>query len=211
MYERSPILAVDIDECLSDTYPLMVRVGQELGYRLHDSSEYHPRGWFNVEGAALAELQELIDTRLHQAGAVDGAASVMVELHNTYTLIALTGRSATRHGAATEEFLQRHFPNMFTRIVYADQEGLNMSKGALARSLGVAALIEDLPVYVHDVATHGVPVVYLNRNQAWQHTVHHPLVREVRHWREVPETLATLCSESAVASAVAILEPHGGR
>ena len=189
-------IAIDIDECLSDTYPLMMQAGKDLGYEPLTTSEYHPRAWFGVDGVELAAVQRLIDSRLASANPVVGAKCALDLIGKEFTLVALTGRSADRHGEATEKFLERNFPGIFERVVYADQEGANLSKGELALAIGARALVDDLPIYVTDVAEHGVPVVHLNRGQDWQHTVQHLLVREAASWNQVPGLLGAVISQA---------------
>lgn len=113
-------------------------------------------------------------------------------LRRRFKLVALTGRTAGHHGAAIEEFLQRNFPGMFSRVVYVDQEGMDLSKGELARSIDAVALVDDPPAYVRDVADHGLPVVHLNRGQAWQNVVEHPRVRSAENWQQVSDLITGL-------------------
>lgn len=187
-------IAVDIDEVLSDTYPLIIKIGTSLGLRVQDLSQYHPRHWFGVEGDHLAILQNIIDAHLAEASPVEGSVAAISALNGEYQLIAVTGRSEDRHGTATRSFIDSHFSGLFEDIVFADMEGANRSKGEIANILGVSVLVDDLPTYVEDAALNGVPAVHLSRGQTWQRVVDHPLVFPASSWAEVPTRIKSCLS-----------------
>lgn len=179
------LVAVDIDEVLSETRSLFDIIASEHGVSVIPTHAYHPRNWYDASDEVIRSIQSAADVRFHEAAPVAMAPQAVAELRQWYDLIAVTGRNERLHGAATQRFLEQWYPGCFSEVLYVDHEGADNPKSEVLHRTGACCIIEDLPKYVSEVAAAGVPVVYLNRRLPWQVEVEHPLVLTVRHWNEV--------------------------
>lgn len=189
MLTAKPTLSIDLDDVISDTRSLFLKEGKERGYEFIDTNLYHPRHWFKVSPEQSSSLIDFCNDILHEASPVSLSLESVRCLKEYYDLVVVTGRSRDRHWLSTDVFLDCYFKGLFDEVVFCDYEGSAKPKSEILRGLEAAAHVEDLPDYVLEVASSGVPVVYLNRRLPWQFEIDHPLVTTARHWNDVPAAL----------------------
>jgi len=184
-----PVLSVDLDEVLSDTYSFFTRTGAERGLPLASTSLYHPRHWFTGAPEEIASLTTYCDAMLHHAQPVPSAMEAIRQLSEHFDLVVVTGRSEQRHQSSTAAFLDRYFKDCFRAVRFCDHWGAATSKSEVLREMGAVAHVDDLPEFVLEAAGAGIPVLYLNRRLPWQTEIEHPQVLTVRHWKDLTSAL----------------------
>ena len=149
------ILAASLDAMLdfhNGTYGTKLKQGDIFSYKLWEV-------WGGSEEEAAQKWHDFYETD-HFAGVcpIAGAFAAMTVLKERgHELFAITARP--HHIAKkTEDWLDEHFPAVFSGVRFANTYGLNGSKhkkSDLCIELGIATLVEDDPRHATDCASRG--------------------------------------------------------
>lgn len=164
-------IAIDIDDVLSRSAEGFVafsnnRWGMELTV-----NDYH-EAWAKVWGVSLKEAEQK-GAEFHKSGVIgtyiphSSAYAVLKRLSQRYRLVVITSRRETIK-ALTDDWLDRHFPNIFDEVQYAGiwdkrrptddnvEELLSTTKADICSALRVNYLIDDQPKHCIGAAQAGI-------------------------------------------------------
>ncbi len=181
---------VDIDGLLGNLYPAFFEwhnrrygtrlsmddfVTYDLTNILHVSSDDVFRRFgefYKTEG--FATVQPYPD-------AIEG----IKELRKSADLVVITHRPKWL-ARDTEEWLDRHFPGMFSAVQLADYKS-GRTKSKICSEVDASMMIEDAPTYAAECAVNGRKVYLMNRQ--WNQDTNPPNVRRVYSWKEILEDI----------------------
>jgi len=198
MGKPKPIIAVDIDDVLANsTEALRIEVNTRLGVDLQpeayqikgDYYNYYETVWRLNELAERITMDELDPQMKADQSHVlphKGAAETLKKLGEQFELIIVTGRSSTWKDA-TERWLQQHFPDTFTKVLFGEgYQGIQRkSKGELCREHKVTWLIDDNVEHAQSAHDLGVNVVLFGE-YGWQYHAPADFIR-CADWKAVQE------------------------
>ena len=192
-------IGVDIDEVLCPfTEPYMEFFNKRHGTRLTKEDFVH-YNFDEITGVPLAEC-----VRTCEAWSKAGHTSEMTPYPDAlpalrklkargHELFVVSGRHAFSH-AATREWLERHFPGIFTGvsfISFRSHDGDTTSKADRCRELGVRVLIEDDPHYIDECRAAGIPIILLA--QPWNRAIKaDAAVRLAKDWDDILREIESL-------------------
>ena len=187
------IIAIDIDEVLSDTMSAFVAFNNErygTNLKREDFFSYH---FEDVLGIPTAEVV----TRLLQFYLEDpieihpmpGAREVLEQLGKRYSLVAITARITALEGY-TREWMDREYPNIFSEIHFAHNVHVGCDrkmKHDYCLELGAKALVDDTIEYLQPCPEHGIQAFLFH--QPWNKHAEAAGVRRVYSWEDVRDRL----------------------
>jgi uncharacterized protein len=169
-------LAFDREEVT--TYPLPDRISDTRFDEFYDSDEYRQPEPFTL-------AQEAVE-----------------ELGGEYELVIISVRPETVRDIV-ETWLDSHFKDSFRHIhlmgLMEKSDGTRMTKGELARELGVAVFVEDSKKNAENIAAHGIPVVLLDC--PWNQGALPESVLRVFSWQEAINQIRLLADSRPEISA----------
>ncbi|MDQ3065065.1 MAG: hypothetical protein M3Q36_02235 [bacterium] len=117
---KKPIIAVDIDDVLSQSVSAMLRFSQELyGQSLsHDDYDEDLSIMWQVSKEEAEErwLKFLEQEPMRHYDVIESAVDVLTKLKQKYTLLAVTSRRQSLV-EITEEWLESNYPNVIDKVV----------------------------------------------------------------------------------------------
>ncbi len=193
-----PIIAVDIDDVLAAEAEFIIGYSNKTwGYDL-DLEDY-TEDWSFWGISSMDKEFELRADELHQPGiqggyrVIEDAVKVIKKLKVTYDLIIVTSRRI-RSEAETLQWIEKHFGDVFDRIVFTgfwdnvdDPERHLRSKGGLLADHGVDYLIDDQPKHCLSAAEYGVKAVLFGGYAQNRGTTIPSGVTRCKNWQEVAE------------------------
>lgn len=191
-----PIIAVDIDDVLAQsTESLRLEVNRRLGVNLNPEDYQIPGdywGYYELvwgqHGLSGQITMDALDPQMKadQSHVLphDDAFEVLNQLKIRYELMIITGRNSSWR-TATEAWLDRHFPNIFSELVFGEgYEGMkHRTKGELCLEHGASWLIDDNVEHAHTAYNKGVNILIFG-NYGWHHSVP-PHMQRCRDWKSV--------------------------
>jgi uncharacterized protein len=122
------------------------------------------------------------------AGAVDG----IKKISQSHTLFIITSKPDELK-EKTNEWLNKHFPDMFDRVCFTNQYHGNdpkRTKREICLELGVEIFVDDMLGHADDVACSGIPVLLLDA--PWNHAVVKSPITRVYSWEEIVAHILSL-------------------
>lgn len=126
---------------------------------------------------------------------LDRALPVLTKLSETYKLVVLTSR-VRRIEKDTMEWLDKHFPGIFTEVHFAGfydeltSDSHTYTKAEISREIGADYLIDDQLKHCFAAASAGIEAILFG-DYSWNRTEELPAkVTRVKNWQEVGEYFA---------------------
>lgn len=190
------VIGIDFDDVLMDFTPgflsfFFKRLGKT--FVKEDVKVFHFWDTFGLskeEAVAICEEYYLTEEHLGNPP-LAGSREALQKLSN-FSLQVITARPSFTEEVTTS-WANNHFENMierfhFTNAFKSDQA---VSKGTLARDLGISYFIDDAPHNALDVASQGIPVFLVDT--PWNKNMEsHELVMRVTSWDEIAERILLL-------------------
>lgn len=215
-------IAVDIDEVIASFVPALCafhnRVyGTEL--TAADFFSYTFREVWGVdEDESTARVRAFLDSpEFAELPPIAGARDVLTKHAAAFRFVIVTSRQA-HLVAATQHWLQRHYPGVFADALFGNHwgaSGVKRSKSDMVRDCGAIALIDDSLAYVKDVATIGCTCIlfgvynWARLTAAEEDALPFNIVRAVS-WLHVDAILTRLAAAAAAAHTATSSSAHSG-
>lgn len=191
---RKPIIAVDCDDVLVPTFPLIIdhyNATYDTNIALKDCYSADPNIWqVSTKGAAIQRIRDYMMSAEYQTAApFTQAAETLRRLSRHYTLHVVTGREDFL-ATATQTMLNEHFPGLFQSVEFTNFFGQTARpKSDVCQALGADILIDDHLYHAQIVAERGIEVLLFG-DYPWNQIDELPAnIRRVRDWREVARVL----------------------
>jgi len=197
------IIAVDIDDTLADLATQVVKyVNKTWGHNI--KNEEYDEYWSDMYPEFDFEEKLLIAYAIFEAPEVYpklkkllNAHEVLLELKKKYKIVALTSRVKEIH-AVTKTWLEENLPGAIEEIHYSgaydddkSEATQHLTKGEIAKKLGVDYLIDDQPKHINLAAEQGIKALMFG-DYHWNRDVKlHPDVVRVKDWLEVQKFFDT--------------------
>ncbi len=197
--KRRPLIAVDLDDVLSQTNEFMrIHVNENYGQK-HSAKDYlieapYHNYWEivwavdetegNTRYASYSKLRNGDNMR-----PIQGALSVLKKLKKDFDLIIITARG-TDDAEATKIWLEKNYPSIFDHIEFvpaamnADKE---VTKAMICRQLGVDYVIDDAMEHCELIAEAGIQCLLFGEYGWSRYKTLPPLVSRVTDWSAVEE------------------------
>lgn len=190
------VIGIDFDDVLMDFTPgFLSFFSKKLGKDFVKEDVKVFRFWETFQLSkeeAVAICEEYYLTEEHSKNPpLRGTKEALQKLSN-FSLQVITARPPFTEEVTTSWSAQ-HFENMiekfhFTNAFKSDQA---VSKGTLARNLGMSYFIDDAPHNALDVAREGIPVFLVDT--PWNKNMEsHELITRVTSWDEIVERILFL-------------------
>lgn len=193
---NKPIIAVDLDDVLSDSASEFIAwSNKSWGYNLtlEDYDEHLAKMWQVDEDEAERRIQAYHDAEVSARYRHNqDATKVLTKLSKSYTLIITTSRNQ-RLEALTSAWLKKHFGDIFTGIRFAGiwdktenlKDRVHLTKATLCQEIGASYLIDDQPKHCRAAAEVGVTSILFG-DYPWNRSVEltHNMIR-AKDWHEV--------------------------
>jgi uncharacterized HAD superfamily protein len=186
-------IAVDVDDVVFPFVPPFVKYLGEQGivvtpehFTTYDLSQIYP-----IEKSKAAKLvAKFVEAQHVLIDPVPGSVEAIGKLSHRYEVDIMTARDK-RFERLTRQWFAQHFPDSIRNIHVIDAHyaagGSPAAKAEACLRLGVDYLIDDLPIYINEVAKVGVKTLLFG-DYAWNRTAElHPSVTRVKNWQEVLE------------------------
>ena len=193
------IKAVDVDDILLDTMPVLVRYyNRKFGtnFRLEYYKSYNlGETWEKTpEEVGLILERFLRSKESMQVQPLEGAVEGMRTLTKKYDFVAVTSRPLNVYDK-TGDLLRRYFKRGIIEIAHTNQHGTlasDKSKFEACRKRNIGIIIEDCLEIGIDAARNGMNVILLNRQ--WNRPdedYENPggRIQRVNNWQEIVEAL----------------------
>lgn len=167
MKVTKPVIAVDIDDVLSDTVPAFLAFTNKkwgLNFTPQDYNEHLAVMWKTSEEEAKKRVLDFHDSGMSASYKHDETAlPVLEELSKKYTLVIVTSRR--RHlEEMSRAWLETHYPGVFSDIYFAGiwdtdvdaQTKNSMTKASICLEIGAKYLIDDQPKHCEAAAEVGI-------------------------------------------------------
>lgn len=143
-----------------------------IGYEFNEALEFYHEfvnsdSWIKLHNVAPSEECKTTLKRLKEKG---------------HKLVIITARE-DRFKEITEDFLERHFPGVFTEMYFGNllsSSGQKFFKSELCQKAGCSLLIDDNPKYILEVQSKGISGILFG-DWPWTRIHNH----SVRTWQEL--------------------------
>ncbi|MES2876710.1 MAG: hypothetical protein V4678_04560 [Patescibacteria group bacterium] len=192
-----PIIAIDIDEVLADYAAEFVLISNKLWGTSFSVHDYH-EDWLALWGVdmdeAVARGRVMLEDRMHERlRHNDEAVDVLSNLAERYELIVLTARNIGAKDL-TLAWLGRHYPMISPGSVnFAGiwdnprPDAARLTKGSIAKSLGVEYIIDDQLKHCLAANDHGIKALLFG-DYTWNQSDDLPKsVTRVANWSAVQD------------------------
>lgn len=183
------VIAVDCDEVLAETRDAMLAYhnytfnGKAIRKEMFQQFAFREQEEFDatVELGMEYFRSFFCSTVNHAVKPVKGAYEKLSMLvKQWYQLMVVTGRNSLTTKEYTQQRIEKHFPELFSDIVFANHYGKDhMKKSVLCKKIGATTLIEDCLENVIECAEEGISWIVLAkpRNAHYDKSVHENIQR----------------------------------
>ena len=202
MKPHKGFVGVDIDGVMADTFPTFSEFLRETHGICLPAEEVHTHDLSVPLGVSKAQVEKYLNefystNYFRKIPSREYAFEGLLTLfQRRYDLSIVTSRPSSLEGE-TREWVDNHFPPFFWYLDFA--KGSFESSSALPTKASICLerrygyLIEDSPENALEVANSGVMVFLMNHpwNNGTNHAYldNHPLIKRVKGWREISESL----------------------
>lgn len=188
---KKKVIGIDFDDVLMDFVPgFLSFVSKKIGktFIKEDIKNFFFWGTLGLskeEAVALCEEYYQTDAHLNSLP-VKRSKEALEKLAN-FSLHVVTARPTFTEDV-TRRWTKHHFKDSIEQFHFTNgfKNNQAVSKGALAKELGVSYFVDDAPHNAFDVASEGIPVFLLDA--PWnQDTGYHPCIARVYNWDEIIE------------------------
>jgi uncharacterized HAD superfamily protein len=189
-------IAVDVDDVMAVTVESFIEFSnKQWGTRLSidDYVEDWPTMWKINRDTLFERVQVMNKARLAaNSGVHEGAIDVLNALRKDYRLVITTSRRKDLIGE-TEEWLDKHFRNLFDEVHFAGifddlhPDAHHATKADLCRQIGADYLIDDHPKHCFAAADAGITSILFGDYPWNRDTEPHSNVVRAKTWRDVGE------------------------
>jgi uncharacterized HAD superfamily protein len=185
------IIGVDLDEVLADLLAQFLKFYNAKHNTHFERNQFLSYRWWETIGGthkeAIDEYYEFWASAYPKdIEPVAGSVEAIKALCANHTLFLITSRQHVFR-SGTEEWLNSHFPNQFSKIFFTNhnaKEGRAQSKAEICRVHGVQLLIEDDIDHATECAAEGIPVLLLDA--PWNRKPSLPAgITAVSSWRQI--------------------------
>lgn len=195
---NKPIIAVDIDDVISDQNGSMrLFANRRFGHN-HTADDYKKTGsywgywgevWEVPEEEERARVEEYNSSgELLKQKLIPGAIEAIGLLEKNYSLEIVTSRK-DKHFEDTHKWLDKHFRGVFKGVHFAKvwDDGRREDKAVICKRIGADYLIDDNAEHCNIAAEGGVKSLLFG-DYGWSRGAEvHPEVVRVGDWQEVLE------------------------
>jgi uncharacterized HAD superfamily protein len=147
--------------------------------------------WGGTKDEAIEKVYEFYRTREHdETMPLDGSVEVIRSLAHKFSLHIITSR-VEEIKDLTIRWLDRHFPDMFSSVVFVNHYGKSMkskrTKAEVCSELYVDLMIEDSLEHALAISACGIPVILIDC--PWNQGETPDNVYRVRSWKEIGSLL----------------------
>lgn len=193
---HKPTIAVDIDDVIAAGALGFIQYTNDrfgMNLTIDDYDEHWQRVWkVDHEEVQKRAIEYHESGHISKHDIISGACDTLECLKKRFRLIVLTSRRSSID-KPTRDWIEKFYPGIFEDIVFSGifdsdaEDAIHMTKGEIAKKLGVHYLIDDQPKHVlaaSDMGIHGL----LFGNYAWNKMETLPEnVTRVVDWNEVLE------------------------
>lgn len=157
---NTPIIAVDIDECLNSLLEALntfVNTNYGTNWKIEDYHSYHfVDVWGGTEQEAAKKVTEFFAGNiLDNMGPMQHAKNILTKYAQDFRFIVVTSRNLDM-AERTRTWISTNYPGCFTGIHFGNHYGTvgkKQTKGEICRSIGAIALIDDNIHYIKEAAS----------------------------------------------------------
>jgi len=194
------ILAIDIDDVLSDSTDALRRVVNDLlsislsseDYRSIEADYwgYYEAVWEKFGAADRFSFDAVEAQMVHDQSHVQpiaGAVDAVAMLADEYEVVLVTSRNP-RWKTETKRWVDMHFKSLTSELYFVHELSDDKTKGYLCSDLGVSALIDDNPEHCMSAIDVGVDAVLFGE-YGWSYSAPKELAK-CSGWSEIKDHLA---------------------
>lgn len=162
------VIAVDCDDVIVETMPVIVRHYNETyvtNLTLADVYSKNLTAWgVDNEDEAIRRVNDFMEKHAESLKPLQHAVDTLVELSQRHEMHLITGRADFLQ-QATEQWVERHLPGLFTSIeftnyvVISDQVHTSRTKLEVCQQIKADILIDDHIHHASQVAAGGITVL----------------------------------------------------
>jgi len=191
-------VAIDIDDVIADLMRSLVlfhndRYGTKLTREDFHSCWYR-EVWGGTKEEEVKKLEEFFESHyFRDVFPTPGSQQAMNFLINEgHKLSVVTGRvySLTQK---TEEWIEKHFPNVFSEIYHTNSYGLTGKKlmtSEMCKIQNMDFILDDAMMHILDCSTSGIPVLVYD--SPWNQGVLPNGTIRMKSWDEIPKLIQQL-------------------
>lgn len=146
---------------------------------------YYTKVWGGTEQEASQIVHEFFSSpEFVQLQPIPGAHAALQKLKHKYELYIVTARhSDLEH--VTRQFVQNHFPNLFTDIVFGNlyaTKGEKRNKSEMMKQIQAQVLIDDSLVHAKEIVEQGMTSILFGEypwNEEYQNGQHARIIKAV--------------------------------
>jgi 5'(3')-deoxyribonucleotidase len=184
------IIASDIDEVLADFLVMFLKYRNDTYGTDWRTEQFYTYVWSEVFGESKERMYSIlsdffVSDHIRRIRPKRGAVAGIKELAREHTIYVTTSRPRII-APMTEQWLERHFPNCFTRVFFSNQPAygsFGATKGEICHSIGADIFLDDQYSYCEECLKEGIEVILFD--SPWNRELElPPHVTRVRTWGE---------------------------
>lgn len=187
-----PKIAFDIDGVLANLIPTFLMYCNERFRTKLKEEDVFTHDFCSLFGIRKEEESEMLyyfykSRYFNEIFPMPNSQEVVCDLSEKCELGVITARPLLMENE-TISWVGRYFPNVFSRINFAERNSTNgNSKADVCIANNYRILVEDEPRFANQCARQGIDVFLINHPWNWETL--HPKVTRVRNWQEVLQQL----------------------
>lgn len=167
------VIAVDFDDVVGDFNRAFLQYHNQVygtAVRYEDITDFSACNIFGAKEQDFFERLRAFCNEQHESvQPVAGAVAALQRLHKRYALHVVTSRCESSMRHATEHWLNRWVPDVFSDVHYTNgpvsvkHEAQHKLKSSVCHAIGAAVLIDDALHHAEDAAKANIPVLLPDR------------------------------------------------
>jgi uncharacterized HAD superfamily protein len=191
-----PKLGIDMDEVIAHFLPAFIEFHNQTYQTNLKISQFHSyQFWEVINETPKESIQKVYAFHktpyFKNIQPLNDALIAIPKLKQQYELTVITSRQKDVQ-KQTEQWIEKHFPNMFSGIYFSNHNTLSQqkqqSKSEICEQLGIQTMIEDCLEYAEDCAQKNIQVFLINKpwNQSENKSKH---IQRVSDWSQIIDAL----------------------